>query len=114
MAKATKEVVLNYAMNNWQLNYKRNVGPTSDSIRLCAPSSLQEWENYYFSNVRTRDHLEMLGRKLYEHIRNDVPREERFFPALVDSITEQDCIDYMYLVVIKRTYDGYKRERGLL
>lgn len=43
MPRANKEFVLNYAMNRWQLNFKRNVGPTSDSIRLCNPSSYEEF-----------------------------------------------------------------------
>ena len=44
--EAEKEFVLSYAMNRWQLNFKKNVGPTSDSIRECSPTSLGEWENY--------------------------------------------------------------------
>lgn len=39
MQIAKREFVLNYAMNRWQLNFKRNVGPTSDSIRLLACGS---------------------------------------------------------------------------
>lgn len=30
-----KEWILNSAMNRFQLNFKRNVGPTSESIRQC-------------------------------------------------------------------------------
>lgn len=45
MPKAEKEFILNYAMNRWQLNFKKNVGPTSDSIRICNPSSLEEWKD---------------------------------------------------------------------
>lgn len=48
MPKAEKEFVLNYATNRWQLNFKKNVGPTSDSIRLCQPSNLNDWETYYY------------------------------------------------------------------
>ena len=32
-----KEWILNSAMNRFQLNYKRNVGATSQSIRECEP-----------------------------------------------------------------------------
>ena len=53
MPMAKKEFVLNYAMNRWQLNFKKNVGPTSDSIRICNPSSYEEWCDYYYSNVRS-------------------------------------------------------------
>lgn len=49
MPVANKEFILNYTTNRWGLNKKVNVGPTSDSIRLCSPNSLQEWEDYYYS-----------------------------------------------------------------
>ena len=112
MPVAKKEFVLNYAMNRWQLNFKKNVGPTSDSIRLCNPDSLPEWVKYYYTNVKTQQHLEDLGRKLYEHIKNDLPDEKRFHPELLASINLNDCIDYMYTVVLERTYNGYMKERG--
>ena len=35
-----KEWILNSAMNRFQLNFKRNVGPTSESIRQCAPKTI--------------------------------------------------------------------------
>jgi len=41
MPRATKEFVLNYAMNRWQLNFKKNVGPTSELIRSCAPHNFE-------------------------------------------------------------------------
>ncbi|MCC5944871.1 MAG: MjaI family restriction endonuclease [Bernardetiaceae bacterium] len=49
-----KEWILNSAMNRFQLNFKRNVGPTSESIRKCEPKSLEEWRAYYFENVRPK------------------------------------------------------------
>ena len=113
MPIANKEFVLNYAMNRWQLNFKRNVGPTSASIRLCNPSSYEEWCNYYYANVRTSEHLDSLGKLLFKHISNDLPCEKRFHPELLALITEQDCIDYIHTVILKRTYDGYCKERGL-
>lgn len=47
-----KEWILNSAMNRFQLNFKRNVGATSESIRRCAPNSVEEWRSYYFSKVK--------------------------------------------------------------
>ena len=112
MPQANKEFILNYAMNRWQLNFKKNVGPTSDSIRLCDPSSFQEWCDYYYAKVRSAEHLDSLGRKLYHVIRTELPGEMRFHPDLLASITEEDCMDYMHTVVLERTYNGYMRERG--
>ena len=98
-----KEWILNSAMNRFQLNFKRNVGPTSESIRKCSPKSLDEWREYYFANVKTKEHIEDLGRKLYVKITEVIASE-------VEDVTEQDCIDYMLQLVIDRTFDGYMTE----
>ena len=98
-----KEWILNSAMNRYQLNFKRNVGATSESIRKCAPRNVDEWRDYYYANVRTEAHIEELGRKLYVKITEVIQSE-------VSEITEQDCIDYMKQLVIDRTYDGYTTE----
>lgn len=46
--KMAEEWILNSAMDRFQLNFKRNVGATSESIRKCEPKSLDEWEKYYY------------------------------------------------------------------
>lgn len=98
-----KEWILNSAMNRFQLNFKRNVGAVSEEIRQCQPKKLNDWKNYYFKNVRTSDYIEELGRKLYVKITEVIAAE-------VEDITEEDCISYMYQMVIDRTYDGYTTE----
>jgi hypothetical protein len=90
-------------MNRFQLNFKRNVGAVSDEIRKCAPKNMSEWENYYFSNVRPREHIEELGRKLHIKITEVISAE-------VEDVTEKDCIEYMCNMVINRTFDGYMTE----
>lgn len=98
-----KEWILNSAMNRYQLNFKRNVGATSESIRKCAPKTLKEWQDYYYANVRSEAHIEELGKKLYVKITKVIQAE-------VADVTEQDCIDYMKQLVINRTFDGYMTE----
>lgn len=98
-----KEWILNSAMNRFQLNFKRNVGPTSESIRKCSPKTLDEWREYYFKNVKSKEHIVDLGKKLYTKITEVIQSE-------VAEVTEQDCIDYMIQLVIDRTYDGYQTE----
>lgn len=98
-----KEWILNSAMNRFQLNFKRNVGPTSESIRKCSPKTIEEWREYYFSNVRSKEHIEELGKKLYVKITEVIQSE-------VLEVSEQDCIDYMLQLVIDRTFDGYVTE----
>ena len=98
-----KEWVLNSATNRFQLNFKRNVGATSEAIRKCEPRSLEEWQKYYFANVRTEEQIVELGKKLYIKITEVLVAE-------IDEITEEDCINYIKELVIDRTYDGYVRE----
>ncbi len=98
-----KEWILNSAMNRFQLNFKKNVGPTSESIRKCSPKTLEEWREYYFNHVKSKEHIEDLGKKLYVKITEVIQSE-------VADITEQDCIDYMTQLVIDRTFDGYITE----
>jgi len=98
-----KEWILNSAMNRFQLNFKRNVGPTSESIRKCSPRNIDEWREYYFSKVKPKEHIIELGKKLYTKITEVIQSE-------VAEVTEQDCIDYMIQLVIDRTYDGYVTE----
>lgn len=98
-----KEWILNSAMNRFQLNFKRNVGSTSESIRKCSPKSLDEWREYYFANVKSKEHITELGKKLYTKISEVIQAE-------VAEVSEQDCIDYMIQLVIDRTYDGYITE----
>ena len=98
-----KEWILNSAMNRYQLNFIRNVGPTSESIRKCSPKTLEEWREYYFTNVKPKEHIEELGKKLYVKITEVIQSE-------VANVSEQDCIDYMIQLVIDRTFDGYMTE----
>lgn len=98
-----KEWILNSAMNRFQLNFKRNVGAVSEEIRKCAPKTVDDWREYYFKNVKSKEDIENLGKKLYVKITEVLAAE-------IEEVTEEDCIDYMYNIVIERTYDGYMTE----
>jgi len=98
-----KEWILNQANMRWQFNRPRNVGKVSEEIRKCAPKSLNEWEDYYYQKVYPKEHLKQLGQKLYIKI-SEVCQAE------IESIAEQDCIDFVANLVINRTYDGYQSE----
>ena len=98
-----KEWILNSAMNRFQLNFKRNVGATSEAIRKCSPKTLEEWREYYYTNIKSEQHIEEFGKKIYVKITEVIQSE-------VADVTEQDCIDYMKQLVIERTYDGYTTE----
>jgi len=110
--KFKRETLLNYGMNRWGLNKAQSVGPTSELIRKCAPSSFEEWESFYFNNATqkkrngiriTREFIKDLGQKLYVKLSEVVQNE-------LDSIQEDECIDYAYNLVLNRTYEGYRSE----
>jgi hypothetical protein len=110
--KFKRETLLNYGMNRWGLNKTHSVGPTSKLIRTCSPKSFEEWEEYYFTNAVqkkrnglkvTREYITDLGRKLYVKLSEVVQNE-------LESIQEEECMDYAYNLVLNRTYEGYQTE----
>ncbi len=110
--KFKRETLLNYGLNRWGLNKAYSVGPTSELIRTCAPSTFEEWENFYFTNAQqkkknglkvTREYITGLGQTLYVKLSEVVQKE-------LLSITEDECIDYAYNLVLNRTYEGYVTE----
>lgn len=98
-----KEWILNQANMRWGLTRKNKVGPVSELIRKCEPDTLQEWEKYYLRNAYSKEYLEQLGKKLFIKV-TDVCKAE------IEGISEKDCIDFIYNLVINRTYDGYQSE----
>jgi len=109
-----KEWVLNMATNRWGLNKQKSVGPTSKWIRECDPKTAKEWEKFYFNKLKNfldnkkiplspKEYLEDLGRKLYTKITEVLQAE-------IEEIDELDCIEYIYNLLINRTFEGYQRE----
>lgn len=110
--KFKRETLLNYGMNRWGLNKTNSVGPTSELIRKCSPKTFEEWEDFYFGNaiqkkkngIRvTCEYIKELGRKLYIKLSEVVQNE-------LESIQEEECVDYAYNLVLNRTYEGYQTE----
>ncbi|HPX58846.1 MAG TPA: MjaI family restriction endonuclease [Bacteroidales bacterium] len=115
-----KEKVLNYATQTYQLSRPNKVGAVMALIRECQPSTIEEWEQWYFENAKTagknnfkitRESLKELGERLYEKITEVViPEWKEAFNAL----TKEDCYNYIYNLTINRTYDGYLREKSVV
>jgi len=110
--KFRREALLNYAMNRWGLNKAASVGPTSELIRRCGPRSYEDWEEFYFREARqkkrdglsiTREFLTDLGRRLYVKLSEVVHSE-------LAEIQEEECIEYVFNLVLNRTYEGYRTE----
>ncbi len=98
-----KEWILNQANMRWGLTKKNKVGAVAELIRKCEPKTVEEWESFYLSNVYPREHLVHLGKTLFIKV-TDVCKAE------IEDITEEDCINFIYNLVISRTFDGYQSE----
>ena len=115
-----KEFLLNHACQLYQLTRPNKVGAVMNLIRQCQPSSIEEWENWYFENAKTegktptrisKESLLELGERLYTKM------TELVIPQIqeaINNISRQDCIDYVYNLTINRTYDGYQREKSVV
>lgn len=110
--KFKRESLLNYAAGRWKLNQGASVDSVMALIRKCAPESFEEWEEYYFNNAKQKkkngkkidkEYIIGLGKRLFPALSNDVRSE-------LDSIKEEECIEYMYNLVLNRTYEGYINE----
>ena len=110
--KFKHETLLNYGLNRWGLNKAYSVGALSELIRACAPNEFKEWEEFYFTKGKqkkknginiTREYITGLGQTLYIKLSEVVQNE-------LASITEEECIEYAYNLVLRRTYDGYRTE----
>lgn len=110
--KFNRETLLNYGMNRWGLNKAHSVGPTSELIRTCSPENFEEWKKFYFENAVqkkkngikiSREYITSLGQTLYIKLSEVVQNE-------LESIQEEECIDYAYNLVLNRTYEGYRSE----
>jgi hypothetical protein len=110
--KFKHETLLNYGLNRWGINKAHSVGALSELIRICAPNEFKEWEEFYFAKGKqkkknglaiTREYITSLGQTLYIKLSEVVQNE-------LASITEEECIEYAYNLVLRRTYDGYRTE----
>jgi hypothetical protein len=115
--RSSKEWVLNIAFNRWQFNRPRYVGRLSESIRACAPRTLEDWERYYFENVRPegpllghdmREHLAEVARRLYVKISEQLRAEIQVKP-----ITDQQAPEaHRWHEWMGRSHARFQQEQG--
>ncbi|AVQ13316.1 MjaI restriction endonuclease [Leptospira santarosai] len=95
-----KDWYLNRFTNLFGINRKKSIGDLEHHISKALPTSLDNWEEYFYSNIHSKESLDELGKKLYERI------QEKVLPA-VQSILEIDCINYIRDLGIPKTFQGY-------
>jgi MjaI restriction endonuclease len=115
-----KEKVLNYACQTYQLSRPNKVGAVMALIRECQPSTIEQWEQWYFENAYTdgknafkvtKESMNELGTRLHEKITEVVIPE---WQEAFRNLTLKDCVDYIHNLTINRTFDGYIREKSVV
>lgn len=115
-----KEHVLNYTAQRYGLTRPNKVGPVMELIRKCQPKTIEDWESFYWENAYTKkadsekvdkELIEELGKRLYEKINAVVIPE---WTKAFEEITEVDCVDYILDVTIRRTFNGFYREKSVV
>lgn len=110
--KFKHETLLNYGLYRWGLNKAHSVGALSELIRKCAPKEIKEWEDFYFNEAVqkkknglkiTKEYITGIGQTLYVKLSEVVQKE-------LGQITEEECIEYAYNLILNRTYEGYRTE----
>lgn len=116
----SKEIILNYGNRRWGFTKTNKVGEVMAMIRQCQPRTFREWEDWYFKNAFTNTKqpikitqkiLTELGQRLHEKITEIVAPQLR---EALTTLTQQDCIDYIYELTIHRTFDGYLVEKSVV
>ena len=59
-----KESIFNSAMNRFQLNFLKNVGAHPSRFENVHQKNLEEWREYYFDNLGSKEYIIELGKKL--------------------------------------------------
>ena len=116
-----KEHVLNYTAQRYGLTRPNKVGSVMELIRQCEPKTYKDWEEYYWQNAVTKkvndsekvdkELITELGKRLYEKIHGVVIPE---WTKAFEEITEDDCVEYIIDVTIRRTFNGYLREKSVV
>jgi hypothetical protein len=68
---------------------------------LAMPLTQEEWSDYYFNKVRSETELAEVGSELHRKIVDVVLQE-------IQSITLEDCRDFMRELVIKKSFEGHR------
>lgn len=115
-----KEFLLNYVNRRWGLTKTTKVGAVMSLIRECQPVTFDEWKSWYFENAYTKtkqpikvtkEILIELGERLHAKFREIVIPQLK---EAMNTITLQDCIDYICQLTINRTYDGFLTEKSVV
>jgi hypothetical protein len=114
------ETVLNNVAQRYQLTRPTKVGSTSKIINDYDPKSFDDWVEIFFEKsvqhkkggVKvTKEFLSNVGDELFKNL------QEKYFPEIIKAqkeITPELCQQFIYDVVLRRTWDGYLAEKSVI
>lgn len=76
------------------------MGDTNLHLSKALPNSLEDWQEYYTSKVRSNKELQELGERFYSII------QENILP-FIEGISEEECVRYVRELALDRTFQGY-------
>lgn len=98
----TYERLLNYYYNIGGYNNPELIGYMMSLIRNLKPLTVEEWEIWYTDNIHDKDYIEGLSIEMWKSI-----------PSQYE-ITPEICMEYVYDVMFRRTFQGYNKEKQAL
>ena len=93
------EKVLNNYYNIGGYNKPARIGYMMNMIRQLKPLTEDGWKIWYFDNVHDESYLNGLAAEMHDSI-----------PASY-AVSLQECKDYIYDVMFRRTFQGYNKEK---
>lgn len=96
------ERIMNKYYNEGAFNDPHRIGYMMNMIRRLRPLTIDEWKTWYFSNV----HDEVFLHQLALEMNSTIPSSY--------GATVEECEDYIYDVMFRRTFQGYDKENQAL
>ena len=94
------------AMNNFynigRFNHPNRIGYMMKMIRDLRPLTMEEWKLWYLENVHDRNYLHQLAVEMHATI------------PTTNNVSVNDCEEYIYDVMFRRTFQGYNKEKQAL
>ena len=96
------ESLLNYYYNIGRFNKPERIGFMMNMIRKLHPLTIEEWQLWYFENVHNPEYIDNIVEEFYMSI-----------PS-THNITKDECKNYVYDVMFRRTFNGFNKEKQAL
>jgi hypothetical protein len=110
--------IINIVSNTYKVTGPNNIGSTSDLIRKCDPSDKEEWKKYCLSYLHNKNgdkiDFDKLSQDLFNKASFHIDCLKKQLSNMSDEQLYQKCFDFIYDLVIDKTFDGYINEKEII